>query len=891
MPKDESGSFKASVSYGLIARAARMGSGSHWPYAVGSRTRDFVVGLFALTVSLPVLIILGAAARSSSGASTLFKQERMGKDGRTFVIYKLRTMYPDAPTNVHRTQSGDRVTPVGRYLRKTKIDELPQLWNVVKGDMALVGPRPIIPNEYGDGHQRRRLAVRPGLTGLWQLSRVRDEPFHQNPEYDLFYLTNRSLAFDTWLIWRTVLLLLTGTETRIRLAARIWERDGSWRKLVPHRERAIPARTGWLRSRLWLATALLLVIAVVGLGGWQTLKARSDLLAASTQMTEAKAALGALDAGAAGAALDSAEVSFNAADGRLNSWMTLGLRAIPGINSNIAVGQAVTKAGSNLVAAGREGLNVLNKLPTNGGRISPPFKAGVLDGAALVSATAPAASVQRTVTRAQELLAASPNRFLLPQVAQARTQAIQLLAGARDQVDAVAAATALIPKIFGFDGPRSWIMGAENLAELRGRGGYMGSLGRLDATNGKIKFGDFQPVTGLPPLPDAPIEPKTGDLDYLLQYGPLGMTAAWQNLLMSPDFPTGARVLMANLEKVGRPKADGLISLDPIALSYLMEVTGPIDVPGIPETLTSANVVDWALNRLYFLYSDENDNRKELLSTIATTVWDRLLAAENLDGRKAAEAMGKAISGRHLVIYSSRAEEQAMIEQLGIGGLVDRSDNDSLLLVSQNLGENKMDYYVTRKLEYTGVISDDGSLEAEAQITLTNTAPAGALPFYVGGARSRIQLPAGSSRSFVSLFVPARARVSGVTLAGVPTAEFENSLEQGKRRLAGVIELAPGATQKLAFRYVVPRALKDGTYTLQVQNQATVKPDLVTVRIQMPGESEGKQGLVRNNSLAFSGPLVSSVKMAATLREQTSPSLFDRITNLMRRPLSGSGGN
>ena len=145
--------------------------------------------------------------RESTGPA-LFRQGRVGRDGKTFEIYKFRTMYENAEHYEVAPHDGSdpRITPFGRWLRGTSIDELPQLYNVLKGEMSLVGPRPEMPFivETYDEWQRRRLSVKPGITGLWQILGRKDLPMHENLQYDFYYIRNRSLSQDLSIMVRTV---------------------------------------------------------------------------------------------------------------------------------------------------------------------------------------------------------------------------------------------------------------------------------------------------------------------------------------------------------------------------------------------------------------------------------------------------------------------------------------------------------------------------------------------------------------------------------------------------------------------------------------------------------------------------------------------------------------
>jgi exopolysaccharide biosynthesis polyprenyl glycosylphosphotransferase len=189
------------------------------------RLFDLVVGTLTLIVVAPVMLVVALAVRLDSPGPALFRQQRVGENGRLFTIYKFRSMTVDAEarlTDVLRTDQDQRivykrpddprVTRVGRFIRRTSIDELPQLFNVLKGDMSLVGPRPEVPwlvAQYEDW-QRKRFAVPPGITGWWQVNGRSDRPMHLNTDDDLYYIQNYSPLLDVLILWRTIGAVLRG---------------------------------------------------------------------------------------------------------------------------------------------------------------------------------------------------------------------------------------------------------------------------------------------------------------------------------------------------------------------------------------------------------------------------------------------------------------------------------------------------------------------------------------------------------------------------------------------------------------------------------------------------------------------------------------------------------
>jgi exopolysaccharide biosynthesis polyprenyl glycosylphosphotransferase len=189
------------------------------------RLLDIAVSMTTLFIAAPIILLVSLAIRFSSPGSVFFKQKRIGLNGRMFTLYKFRTMINDAHARrsevehlnemtgpVFKSRSDPRVTPVGRILRKFSLDELPQLWNVFKGDMSLVGPRPPIPEEVAEYHRwhRRRLSMKPGLTCLWQVSGRNNVDFDRWMQMDLQYIDNWSPSLDLKILLRTIPAVLLG---------------------------------------------------------------------------------------------------------------------------------------------------------------------------------------------------------------------------------------------------------------------------------------------------------------------------------------------------------------------------------------------------------------------------------------------------------------------------------------------------------------------------------------------------------------------------------------------------------------------------------------------------------------------------------------------------------
>ncbi|MDK3121710.1 sugar transferase [Clostridium perfringens] len=188
-------------------------------YLILKRMFDFISSLIGLIIFLPILIIISVAIKLDSKGPIVFGHIRIGKNGQEIKVYKFRSMVQNAQEVFNnftpeqkaefnknfKLENDPRITRVGSFLRKTSLDELPQLWNIIKGDMSVVGPRPIVKKEiikYGDSFGKV-FSVKPGLTGYWQANGRSDTTYDERVDMDLYYVDNRSLGLDFKILIQT----------------------------------------------------------------------------------------------------------------------------------------------------------------------------------------------------------------------------------------------------------------------------------------------------------------------------------------------------------------------------------------------------------------------------------------------------------------------------------------------------------------------------------------------------------------------------------------------------------------------------------------------------------------------------------------------------------------
>lgn len=217
--------FHSAPTRPILVKPVKSSIGLSRRQRIAKRTFDIIVASFAVICLLPLMAIIALAIKLTSPGPVLFKQDRVGENGKIFKIYKFRSMVVNAEKmqsevneitseghTVHKRRNDPRVTSIGKIIRKTSLDELPQFFNVILGDMSLVGPRPELPwlVEMYQPWQHRRFDVPQGITGWWQINGRSDKPCHLNTDQDVYYIENYSFWLDLVILVKTVPALIKG---------------------------------------------------------------------------------------------------------------------------------------------------------------------------------------------------------------------------------------------------------------------------------------------------------------------------------------------------------------------------------------------------------------------------------------------------------------------------------------------------------------------------------------------------------------------------------------------------------------------------------------------------------------------------------------------------------
>lgn len=556
-----------------------------------------------------------------------------------------------------------------------------------------------------------------------------------------------------------------------------------------------------LRSRGFIWGTAVVVLVVLGLGVWVAVgafQAKSNLEQARSSAQDAKEALLEGNTQAASESADDALVQAQAARDATHSLAWKFVAGVPWLGSPFKTGQQVTDVVLGLAS------DVLRPAADVGIAIAPDrlYRDGRVDVELLRSQESQLTELAADATRLNGDAGAITDPRYVSLLSDARSELQSQISGVTSIIENAALAARLVPSMMGADGPRTYFMGFQTNAEARGTGGLLGGYGILRFDNGVPTVDALAPNTD---LADA-VAPVELGLEFDQQYGFAQPFTDFRNSNLSPHFPYAAQIWKAMWAEQTGMNVDGVIAIDPIALSYILGAVGAVTMPD-GEVVSRHNVVELTEKTAYSRFPTDQVARKQYLQDIANAVVTRMTGNVR-SPRQLLDALGKAISERRIAVWSASPDEQELIEQTALAHVLPGDEAPFAGVVINNLGGNKLDYYLDTEIEYAADGCDGETRASTINVKLTNTVPDEPLPDYVASAEGLapellIAVPKGTNITSVRLFATRGAELSSAILNGERVPAILGT-ERGHPVFEVQVIIPPGQSADVSFQLSEP---------------------------------------------------------------------------------------
>jgi hypothetical protein len=517
-----------------------------------------------------------------------------------------------------------------------------------------------------------------------------------------------------------------------------------------------------------------------------------------------------------------AEDAFGRARTWVGSVLTLPARAVPGLAQQARALDGLSRSAGELARVAGEAAVVADPQEFR-------YESGRIDLDRLRAARGPLDAAAAALADTGSLSDRVGSPWLLPPVRDRLERLDAAVAEATPSVELAARAAWVVPPMLGEDRPRRYLVMFLQPAEARGLGGFMGAWVELTATDGSVRVSASGRPTDLNRAPGREERTISGPPEYLARYGRFRPAYYAQDVPFSPDMPTVAQVMAELYPQAGGVPLDGVVAIDPAGLAALLRFTGPISLPRTGTRLTAENAERFLLRDQYEAFDDDPE-RRDALEDAGREAFERLVTGDLPAPRRLGAELGPLAEGRHILAHAFDPEAQALFERLGVAGGAGAPEGDGFMLVTQNKGNNKIDVFLRREVDYRVEFDPaTGAVEATARITLRNDAPASGLPDAVIGSNDQ-GLPLGTNAMFFSFYTP--HALEGATLDGVPFG-VETQRELGYRVYSRFLEIPPGAERVVELE-LSGRLAPGGDYRIGILPQPIPDPDRVTVRLTSP---------------------------------------------------------
>jgi hypothetical protein len=454
----------------------------------------------------------------------------------------------------------------------------------------------------------------------------------------------------------------------------------------------------------------------------------------------------------------------------------------------------------------------------------------------------------RSLSQLSATLEQSESGWLLPPL----WDSVAAMGARVDQLHASAKTSArlveVVGPIFGADEPRRYLVILINNAELRGTGGILSGLGTLEANDGALELGDFNYFGD---LVDDPPRRVPAPEDFEARFSRyFANSTEWVNVTASPDVPDVALVASRLYELKTGIETDGAIVIDPRGIAALMPADAELAAPRGLGTLSKEELPRFIYSDSYALIDDQDQRRNAVLK-VGSAAFDEAIKS-GLGSRQALADAADAVGGEHIRVVSFERAEQQALNDAGISGELTPDTNDSVFITVQNLGADKLDYWMHRSVAHACDVASSALARCFTEVELTNNAPTG-LPPYVVQPKPVYAL----YRGFVEVYVPKAATLTAVELNG-KAAQFYEEHEESRTALGMYFSTRRGETSTVTVGYELPL---DDPYSLTVTPQPLTSD--ASLRVRIAGADgwliEGPGTITRDGaSLEYSGKLAST---------------------------------
>jgi Protein of unknown function (DUF4012) len=597
------------------------------------------------------------------------------------------------------------------------------------------------------------------------------------------------------------------------------------------------------RAAILVTVAIGLMVAGAALGLLSTYTEMADGVRA---IDESLAAARDLDDDLAAEQLGQASRSLASADATLSSWFVSPARSLPLIGPNIdAIGSLASSASEvaevSSLAANEADVDTLRFV---GGRLDPQAVADMVEPLQRVSS-----ALDQMTSEVDDVSSPWLVSLVSSRVEQLNDRLEDAAPDAANALNAVSAG----PQLLGIDGPQRYLVLFTTPVEARGRVGFPGNYAELVVDGGKLSMPVFGRVSELEQFAPGTPRTLTDPAEMVARYGRFDIANTWRNLTMTPDLPSLAQAAAALYPQSGGRPIDGVLTVDPTALAAIMNFTGPVEVPGLPEPLTADNTEQFLLSDQYVMFEQDNEERLDVLDAVAETTFDRLTSVDLPGPREVSDQLDPIVDGGHIQFTTLDMSTAFFLHALKVTGWMESVDNtDTVTVTTANAGGSKIDLFLRRRERYDVQWNPDtGEVTGTLRVTLENTAPAEGWPDYVIG-NVVPGLPRGTNRSYVSIYSP--FELEGARLRGQPVT-MQSEIELGRNVYSAFVDIAPGETVDIELD--LAGSLEGRRYELDLPVQPFVTADEIAVSVEVAGGGEiaSRQASIDDNVATWSSTL------------------------------------